>query len=304
MLHEGCFPTRGAEGFDLALRNPPYSKIPSQSPARRTLRRIGIETSNLSTGFLAVTARRLKRGGELIALTPRRFCNGTYFRAFRQGFLRQMRRRRLHSFPSRQEAFRDDDVLPETVLVRAVKETARCRVAVTSSTGPQDPDPTRRVVAYSRVVPPDDPQDFIRIPTDDLADQIAARMAACRTTLADLGLTVSTGRVVDFRIRKYLRDQPGEDTVPLVWPPHVEGGSLAGPKKGSSRKPEAMVAHDRIADQLVPSAPYVLVRRFSAQEECRRIVAAVYDPKRLPCRGVGLENHCCQGESATSRSVC
>jgi adenine-specific DNA-methyltransferase len=278
-------------GFDLAILNPPYYKINSRSKARQVLRQIGVETSNIYTGFLAAAVKLLRPGGELIAITPRSFFSGTYFRAFRKWFLGEVWLRRIHTFHSRLEAFRDDDVLQETVIFRALKGGAGGRVVVTSSTGPGDPDVTSRVVDYARVVRPDDPQHFIRIPADDLDDQIAERMAACQATLADLGLTVSTGRVVDFRARQYLRDRPGGGTVPLIWPAHFDHGYIAWPRNGSSRKPEAIVVDDAIADQLIPNEPYVLVRRFSAKEEPRRVVAAVYDPKCLTCETVGFENH-------------
>src|SRR5439155_12450077 len=120
----------------------------------------------------------------------------------------EMTLRRLHSFVSREDTFREDEVLQETVVFRAVKGAKRARITVTSSAGPCDVATTSQVVDYAQVVRPDDPQAFIRILTDDLAQQIAARMAACRTTLGELGLTVSTGRVVDFRAREYLRKEP------------------------------------------------------------------------------------------------
>jgi adenine-specific DNA-methyltransferase len=42
---------------------------------------------------------------------------------------------------------------------------------------------------------------------------------------------------------------------------------------------------------MVPAGIYVLVKRFSAKEERRRIVAAVFDPNLVPCEVVGFENH-------------
>ncbi|MCI0564248.1 MAG: hypothetical protein MN733_37720, partial [Nitrososphaera sp.] len=42
---------------------------------------------------------------------------------------------------------------------------------------------------------------------------------------------------------------------------------------------------------MVPSGIYVLVRRFSAKEERRRVVAAVFDDHLVPCKVVGFENH-------------
>ncbi len=44
-------------------------------------------------------------------------------------------------------------------------------------------------------------------------------------------------------------------------------------------------------DLLVKSGPYVLVKRFSSKEERRRIVACIYDPRRIPAEKVGFENH-------------
>ena len=49
------------------------------SQPRRLLSRMGIETSNLYTGFLAVAVRLLAPSGELVAITPRSFCNGIHF---------------------------------------------------------------------------------------------------------------------------------------------------------------------------------------------------------------------------------
>src|SRR5262249_51636294 len=106
----------------------------------------------------------------------------------------------------------------------------------------------------------------------------------------DLGLKVSTGRVVDFRAREYLRDEPGKGTAPLIWPTHFDAGYIAWPKDGC-RKPQAIMIDERIADQLIPNEHYVLVRRFSAKEERRRVVAAVYDGERVKAKVVGFENH-------------
>jgi adenine-specific DNA-methyltransferase len=97
--------------FDCAILNPPYRKITTDSRERRQLRSVGIETSNLYRAFLALVAGLLEPGGELVAITPRSFCNGTYFRAFRRAFLAAMTLQEVRLFASRDHAFRDDDVL-------------------------------------------------------------------------------------------------------------------------------------------------------------------------------------------------
>jgi len=201
-----------------------------------------------------------------------------------------MNLRRLHTFVSREKAFQHDDVLQETVIFHAVKGSKLARVTVTSSNGPDDLSPTSRIVDYDQVVRPDDPQAFIHIPTNPFADEVVERLSACQTTLADLGLAVSTGRVVDFRAREYLRDQQGKDTVPLIWQAHFVDGYITWPKQGA-RKPQAFVDADAVRSQLVPNDAYVLTRRFSAKEERRRIVAAVHDPTRIETKMIAFENH-------------
>jgi adenine-specific DNA-methyltransferase len=75
--------------FDVAIANPPYRKISTVSAERRALRSVGIETSNLYTGFIALIHRLLVPGGQLVGITPRSFCNGPYFRPFREDIVLQ-----------------------------------------------------------------------------------------------------------------------------------------------------------------------------------------------------------------------
>jgi adenine-specific DNA-methyltransferase len=58
----------------------------------------------------------------------------------------------------------------------------------------------------------------------------------------------------------------------------------------STRKPNAIVANDVTASLLVPAGFYVLTKRFSAKEERRRVVAAVYDPRQISAQRVGFDN--------------
>ncbi|MCY2931881.1 MAG: Eco57I restriction-modification methylase domain-containing protein [Planctomycetota bacterium] len=277
--------------FNVAIVNPPYRKIRSDSPARQLLRSAGIETSNLYTGFVELITMLLAEGGELAAITPRSFCNGPYFRPFREHLLATMSLRRIHVFESRSSAFRADAVLQENVIFHAVKGAPRPRriIISTSSGAPGDPV-TERKVDFSQVVSPDDPERFIHLVVDDAHAKAKAAMGRLSATLGELGLTASTGRVVDFRARPHLRQSPGPDTAPLIYPCHFAGLFVAWPRE-KARKPQAIVSNERTIDLLVPAGLYVLVKRFTAKEERRRVVASIYDPERVPAPMVGFENH-------------
>ncbi len=277
--------------FDCAILNPPYRKINSGSRERRLLRAAGIETSNLYTAFLALVAGLLAPGGEMVAITPRSFCNGSYFRTFRRSFLAAMALRRVHVFDARDRAFGDDDVLQEMVIFRAEKGATPDAVTITTSTGPDTGDVQSRDVEHAQVVRPDDPDAFIWLVTDGIGSRVAERMARFTARLDELGLAVSTGRVVEFRASEFLRDEPGPDTAPLIYPGHFDpSGFVRWPKRGS-RKPNALAITPESEGLLVSPGAYVLTRRFSAKEERRRVIAVVYDPTRMPPLPVGFENH-------------
>jgi len=277
--------------FNLAIANPPYRKIRSDSSARLSLRSAGIEASNLYAGFVALITRLLVKGGELVAITPRSFCNGPYFKPFREDFLEAMSLRRLHLFESRSAAFSGDTVLQENIIVHAIKGAAKpVRVTISTSSGEPAGTVTERAVDFRNIVSPDDPERFIHLPTGDEHARARQAMDRLSASLSSLGVSVSTGRVVDFRAKEFLRQQPGHDTAPLIYPCHFNGGFVHWPRE-KARKPNAIVSNGQTRELLVPAGIYVLVKRFTAKEERRRIVACIYDPHQIKAPLVGFENH-------------
>ena len=107
--------------------------------------------------------------------------------------------------------------------------------------------------------------------------------------LCDIGLEVCTGPVVDFRLKEYWRDEPAKDTCPLIYPHHFTDGTLCWPK--SHKKPNALQLSSDVSKWLMPRGHYVLVKRFSAKEERRRLVAYHLPYETLDIAHIGFENH-------------
>jgi adenine-specific DNA-methyltransferase len=274
--------------FDIVIMNPPYRKLGSRSPERLALLADGVDCSNLYTAFLAIGANALNPQGQLVAITPRSFANGPYFDSFRRFFLDRMAIDRLHVFESRSTVFADSDVLQENIVFSATRSASHNTVILSVSNHHSD-EPSARTVPYVRVVDPDDRHQFIRILAQDSDTATSDIFASLPCTLSEVGVQVSTGKVVDFRAKEYLRDWPGPGTIPLIYPGNMKEGRVSWPL--ALKKPQALSSCDDTQKLLLPGERYVLVKRFSAKEERRRVVAVVYDHEASDADYVGFENH-------------
>ena len=137
---------------------------------------------------------------------------------------------------------------------------------------------------------PEDTERFIHVPTSPGMSFIEMS-PAIRYSLTDLGIKVSTGPVVDFRLKKHLRDMPELGTIPLLYPGHFNSTGMQWPKR-DMKKPNAIRRNKETEKWLYPTGFYCVVRRFSSKEEKRRIVAGVVEPDLFEDASMlGFENH-------------
>ncbi len=296
-LDQGLFGAPPSRRVTHAILNPPYRKIATSSRERRLLASIGIETSNLYAAFVALALRQLAEGGELSAITPRSFCNGPYFREFRREILGSSTFQRVHLFDSRSEAFGRDEVLQENILFHLVRG-GRDQPPLNLSTGSLE-SPVHTFIARERFVSRDDADQVIHIATETDADEVRDFIHGLPCKLGDLGLAVSTGPVVDFRLKGSLAAEWSTGRVPLIYPHCVKAGRVSPPLTRSADYGDARIGKKAVAIRddseshrwLTPVARFVLIKRFSSKEEKRRLVAGVLEPADFPEGLIGLENH-------------
>jgi adenine-specific DNA-methyltransferase len=280
----------GGEQFDAVIMNPPYRKIRTDSDERAALETIGLRVCNLYTAFLALAAAHLKPGGVLSAITPRSFANGLYHEPFRQFFFERIGVERLHIFESRGDVFANAGVLQESIIIAGTRGAIPSNTKLSVSYGANE-ESRFREVPYAEIIHPGDRHKFLRIPIAEDDTGIAETMVALPASVGDLGVAVSTGRVVDFRVKKYLRQDPSSGTVPLIYPGHLRNQTVAWPAASGARKPNALQRAPKTVKLLLPNETYVLVKRFTSKEERRRVVASVISAADVPGDAVAIENH-------------
>ena len=283
-------PPEGGES-NVILMNPPYRKLSARSAEAIALKngREPVRVTNLYAAFLLRAIRALPDDGQLVAITPRSFANGPYFRDLRAELLKRASFNQIHAFTARDKVFSDADVLQENLIFSMTTGATEGDVVLASSRDASSPATIRRC-DHAQIVHPDDEARFVRLPLDQAAVECAEEMLAMPAVLGDLDITVSTGRVVDFRAREHLRGSPQVGTVPLVYPQNIRNGNVKWPLAG--RKPQALEFGDQTFSLLLPNEHYVLVKRFTSREEPRRVVAAVSSPTNFPgAKMVAFENH-------------
>lgn len=275
--------------FTHAILNPPYKKISSQSDHRKMLRSVGIETTNLYSAFVSLALRELRDKGELVAIIPRSFCNGPYFKPFRELLLELAAIKQLHLFKSRSEAFKGDSVLQENIIIHVQRGAVQGDVFVSTSNDGTFSDIVETTHPFSDIVNPADLDKFINIPTEG-ESLSSTTLALAPATLGEVGVSLSTGPVVGFRLKEHLRDNWDAESAPLIYPSHLKNSRANWPLT-DGKKPNAIHRNDDTNKWLYPNGYYCVVRRFSSKEERHRIVASVVSPDTFPgAKHLGLDN--------------
>jgi adenine-specific DNA-methyltransferase len=284
--------------FSHAIINPPYYKLRRGSAHSDYLLRHGINVTNIYAAFVWLAALLLEQEGQLVAIIPRSFCNGPYFLKFREFIADNLSIDAIHIFDSRDSVFSKDKVLQENIIIKLSKRDQRDCVRITYSTDQGFTDGKELVVKVGQVLSSRETGYCIHIPTQ-AGELDISRYASC--SLKESGLSVSTGPVVSFRLSDSISNESSETSVPLLFPGHMDKGSITWPaqnlsKRGQYFEPEPNLwgtfNQGIICDKNISPADgyYVVIRRFSSKEERRRIIASVVDAPKLNECGVAFEN--------------
>lgn len=292
-LQQSLFHRKDFEKFDIIVANPPYFKISKSDPRAKATSTVIYGQPNIYALFMAIAAALLKESGQLGFITPRSYAAGLYFKKFRQNFFSQITPVSIHIFNSRDKAFNKDGVLQENVILHGKKDSKidknKHEVIISSCNGLSDIESVSTIeIPLAEIITPE--EDYVlHIPTEVTQREIVKIVKSWRYNLRSLGLDVSTGPIVAFRARDVLTQSSDEKNAPLLWLHNVRTMQVSWPVE--SRKPQYVKVSEQSKKLLVPNGNYVLVRRFSAKEEKKRLVAAPLISNAMKSKFVGIENH-------------
>jgi adenine-specific DNA-methyltransferase len=275
--------------FHLAILNPPYFKVRKESEYARAMKHVVHGQPNVYALFMAIVADRLRKGGEMVAITPRSYFNGPYFKRFRKWFFDRMTAKQIHIFESRTDAFQEEEVLQENVILLAEKAGNPKDVIITSSPGRDFQQVSRHALPYPKVIEDSTGDHLVRVATTGFEQEIVQALDRLSSRFRELPFKISTGPVVPFRSKEFLRQFRSDKTAPLLWMHNVRPFMTRFALKNG--KPTHILICEESQRLLLPTKRYVLLKRFTAKEERRRLVAGIIEAKDSYSPFLGLENH-------------
>jgi adenine-specific DNA-methyltransferase len=286
--------------YDVIISNPPYLKISAADPRSMAMPEIVHGQPNIYALFMAACVPLVKPTGSFVYITPRSFTSGHYFKAFRRFFFASLQPVRVHLFESRKDIFSNQSVLQENVIIQATRNKFTDRVVVSHSTNSDNLNrPAENSVPLQYALHPNGNDTILRLPLDEFDDLIIEIVDSWADRLASYGLEISTGPVVPFRAKRYLFTEADADSqflAPLLWMCNVHPMRVTWPSSGLKGRDSAHQfilndAQTQTKHLLVPNKTIILLRRFSAKEEKRRLVAAPMLCGQLNFEFLGIENH-------------
>lgn len=257
------------EKFDYIIGNPPYKKIGKDDSEAKAFPHVCYGAPNLYFLFWAKAIETLRENQELVYIIPRSWTSGAYFAKFREYLFSNCVITHLHLFASRDKVFDGESVLQETIIVKVKRSTEHPdNVRITSSSTSDFADIREFQAPYNVVV---SNSQYVFLVTDEQEATILNRLSHLDSTLTSIGHPMKTGIIVDFRTREVLRNEPSDDTFPLLYSQHIRKGRVEWP----IGKEDEYIATDR-SGFLQENTNYLLVKRFTAKEEKRRLQCGIY----------------------------
>lgn len=263
--------------YNYVIINPPYMKLKTKSEEKKRLKELGLDSTNYYSAFVSLAKRVLIKNGEIVAITPRSFCNGEYFNGFRKDLLQDMSFDKIHLFESRNEVFINNEVLQESIIYHCVKNklTSRKNVQISYSYDESFNNIIKKQCRIDDIILPNDDKLIIRILKHNEEDEISKKINLLDLTLDQLGISVSTGPVVDFReVDKSLLKDYKRGTVPIIFSEHIGFNYIEWPKL-NAKKYNYIMPSDLNRNKLRNKGFYLLVKRITSKEDKRRIVSAI-----------------------------
>ncbi|MDL2257225.1 Eco57I restriction-modification methylase domain-containing protein [Bacteroidales bacterium OttesenSCG-928-I14] len=291
-----AFSDNNKQDFDFVISNPPYFKLSKDDERVKASQIIIDGQPNIYSIFLALATQLLKVDGKMIFIVPRSFTSGRYFNLFRNYFFKEVQLEYIHLFDSRKDTFSRDNVLQETLILKASKKKeskTESEIIVSTSSGLHDIWQSKQKAYLQKdLIDLKSKEKIIHLPTNTKDEAIIELFKSWTGSLNKYDIQISTGPVVAYRTKDFIREVYENGVVflaPLYWLHNVAKMEITFPSFRPNKGQYVQVC-DQTMPYLIPNKNYIFLRRFSSKDDKSRLIAAPYFSLPDSPRVIGVEN--------------
>lgn len=273
--------------FDRIILNPPYS-LTSRGTKEdiKILKELDVKTPNAYANFIELSYRLLSDNGELVAIVPRSFCNGTRFTNFRLKMIESINIEFIHSFISRKEVFKEYGVFQEVVIIKLTKKKIdKIGICISDKLDKDNYEEFN----IEKVIFKNDIYRFIHIPDKNDDKKILDKIYKLPSTLKQLGLTISTGKVVEYREKNLLEKKENEKVAIMLYQRNLVNNEIDFSVESKSKP--YLKKNEETAHKILESGNFIVMKRMSYKENKKRITSVILKKEDFNNECIAIENH-------------
>jgi adenine-specific DNA-methyltransferase len=270
-----------SNGYNLIISNPPFRKINKISKEAIALNEIVFGQPNIYVLFIALCLKLLIHNGIYIFISPRNYLNGMYTEKLRKYAFTNFTLRNIHTFDNRNIfKFTNQEIIISTFVNNRDNSEL-----IISHNGKFKYISTLNEILY-------DKKDYsLLIPKDKKDISLIKRLYNFKYNLAELGISISVGPIVQFRNEQYLsRNIYKKDFAPLLISKDIIDNKITYYGRKNVLKTHNKSISTK-AKNLIKNSNYLLLQKVMAKDDRDPIVAAVLKKDYLHHELLGLDNN-------------
>lgn len=278
---------------DLVIGNPPYGKTKITPELREKYSRSLFGHANLYGIFTDMAINWTNPNGYIAYVTPTSFLGGQYFKSLRSLITSEAQPVAMDFVSERKGVF--EDVLQDTMLVvykkdNWVSNANNSNVSVRSlkSNGNGKTIIIRNIGHFQLPTGSEDPW---LIPKEPEQIELVKKIVKMPDRFDSHGFEIITGQLVWNRNKERMCAEQAPGSYPIVW---ADGIGTNGEVRLISNRPHRLPFFIPSESQnfLLTNQPCILIKRTTAKEQTKRIVASLLSQNLISdYGGVVIENH-------------
>ncbi|MFX0113794.1 MAG: class I SAM-dependent DNA methyltransferase [Candidatus Hodarchaeota archaeon] len=280
-------------GFDFVVMNPPYYKVRKMSPEQRVFFKKSLFGHPNAYGlFTHLGIRITKENGRLGLVIPESIKSGLYFKNLRNYLLDHTMVTDVLSFKSRVSVF--PGVLQAIMVVSLKKNWRKDAYEITiNETEDLNSLKSQQVISSNicsdRAIRKINGERVFFFSAESLSYDVLEKVFTRSKPLRRLGYQAKTGQIVWNRLKGSLSSHPKTGFFPLIWSDNFGMYRFEFPGNTEIRK--RWIAIEKKTQFLLNQGPAILVKRTTAKEQKKRILATIPSNWEWLEKGYFVENH-------------